>query len=222
MSAKPKTEKKAKTRYEGELTATSKRNRPATYYKLSEKDWPIIKKGLQQFASVYMIAAKIGCGYSTLKKYINEHEELKSVQEDAEKGETEFVKGKLLQKIAGGSLGAICFYMERKAGWTNKQKIETDGPLPNIVMGIIPDAELPTEGEPIRIADMVNHDAEEGASVAEKVAQEERAELKAIDKAETEAEREARSRPAVAAPVDDDDEDIDGDDDWGDDGPGIF
>ena len=52
--------------------------------------------------------------------------------------------------------------------------------------------------------------------------QEERAELKAIDKAEAEAEREARSRPAVAAPVDDDDEDIDGADDGGDDGPGIF
>ena len=73
MSASQKEPKKAKTRYEGELTANSKRNRPASYYKLSEKDHATIKAGLIHFVSVYQIAAKIGCGYTTLKQYIAKH-----------------------------------------------------------------------------------------------------------------------------------------------------
>ena len=137
----------AKTRYEGELTANSKRNRPAFYYKLSEKDHPVIIQGLSHFVSVYQIAAKIGCGYTTLKLYINKHPELLAVQEDSQKGELEFVKGKFMQKISEGSLGAICFYLERRAGWTNHQTIDTNMPMPNIVLGMIPESELPDDGQ---------------------------------------------------------------------------
>ena len=208
------TVKTKKTRYEGELTSKSKRNRPATYYKLSEKDWPTIKMGLMHFVSVYQIAAKIGCGYTTLKLYIKEHPELLAVQEDAQAGELEFVKGKLLKKISEGSLGAMCFYLERKGGWTNKQTVEADVPLPNIVLGVIPESELPTEGEPITPAQIVQHE-DSAASEVEKVAEEERAEQRAVAEEEDRADKE--KPPAVSS-----DDDIP--DDWGDDGddPQIF
>lgn len=208
------TVKTKKTRYEGELTSKSKRNRPATYYKLSEKDWPTIKMGLMHFVSVYQIAAKIGCGYTTLKLYIKEHPELLAVQEDAQAGELEFVKGKLLKKISEGSLGAMCFYLERKGGWTNKQTVEADVPLPNIVLGMIPESELPTEGEPITPAQIVQHE-DSAASEVEKVAEEERAEQRAVAEEEDRADKE--KPPAVSS-----DDDIP--DDWGDDGddPQIF
>ena len=208
------TVKTKKTRYEGELTSKSKRNRPATYYKLSKKDWPTIKMGLMHFVSVYQIAAKIGCGYTTLKLYIKEHPELLAVQEDAQAGELEFVKGKLLKKISEGSLGAMCFYLERKGGWTNKQTVEADVPLPNIVLGMIPESELPTEGEPITPAQIVQHE-DSAASEVEKVAEEERAEQRAVAEEEDRADKE--KPPAVSS-----DDDIP--DDWGDDGdaPQIF
>ena len=212
-AAKPK-RGAAKTRYEGTLTASSKRNRPAVYYKLSEKDHPTIIQGLTHFVSVYQIAAKIGCGYTTLKLYIQKHPELLAVQEDSQKGELEFVKGQFMQKIAEGSLGAMCFYLERKGGWTNKQKIESDVPLPNIVLGVIPDEELPTEGEPLKLQRIIRHEDETAAEVeAEKAV--ERKEQEQTAAAEDTAEQ-ARP-PAVAS-----DEGLD--DDWGDDGdaPDIF
>lgn len=209
MSEKKSDAENPKTRYEGTLSAKSKRNRPATYYKLSEKDWPTIKAGLRAFVSVYQIAAKIGCGYTTLKLYISKHPELKECQDDAQKGELEFVKGKLLRKINDGSLGAICFYLERKGGWTNKQQIQTDAPLPNIVMGIIPDSELPTEGEPLKLGQIVTRE-EELADEAETAKAEERKELEAVARDE---DAKDKARPA-SIPADDDG------DDWGDDADG--
>lgn len=128
-------------RYNGEeLGAHTKRHRPAHYYKITEKDRETIKNGLTHFVSVYQIAAKIGCGYSTLKKYIANDAELRAVQKDSQQGELEFVKGKLLNKIANGSLGAMCFYLERKGGWTQKQQVEQIGELPTINLGLIPEA----------------------------------------------------------------------------------
>lgn len=198
-----------KTRYEGELGAHTKRNRPAFYYKLSEKDHPTIIDGLSHFISVYQIAAKIGCGYSTLKLYIANHPELKEVQEDSERGELEFVKGKFMQKIAAGSLGAMCFYLERKGGWTNKQKIETDMPLPNIVLGVIPDSELPADGqgEPERIAPVQKLAIKDTSNTlvredSKEIAQE-------IAQAEADAEEDEQEEQ-------DEGEDFDGDD-WGND-----
>lgn len=212
MSGKKTEQKTAKTRYEGELTADSKRNRPSHYYKLSQRDHATIKAGLIHFVSVYQIAAKIGCGYSTLKKYIAEHEELRNCQEDAQQGELEFVKGKLLRKIADGSLGAMCFYLERKGGWTNKQQIQTDGPLPNIVMGIIPDSELPTEGEPVKLTQIINHEDGSGDAIAE-AKREEAKEREDAEREDAEAERET--------PVETPDSE-DGGEDWGEDEPEIF
>ena len=206
MSGKKTEQKTAKTRYEGELTAGSKRNRPSHYYKLTERDHETIKAGLTQFVSVYQIAAKIGCGYSTLKKYIAEHEELRECQEDAQKGELEFVKGKLLRKIASGSLGAMCFYLERKGGWTNKQQIQTDAPLPNIIMGVIPESELPTEGEPLKLGQIVDHEGER-EDEAETAKAEERKELEAVARDE---DARDRARPTTVSV----------DDDWGDDADG--
>ena len=215
MSASQKEPKKAKTRYEGELTANSKRNRPATYYKLSEKDHATIKAGLIHFVSVYQIAAKIGCGYTTLKKYIANHPELKNCQEDAQKGELEFVKGKFMKKIAEGSLGAMCFYLERKGGWTNKQTVAADVPLPNIVLGVIPESELPTEGEPIKLTQIVQKE-DIAAETADREAEKERAEQEAIVRQEDSAES---SKPLPTPEVSEED----GDDDWGDEGtPQIF
>ena len=211
---KPKTEKPKKTRYEGKLSASSKRNRPCTYYKLTEADWPKLKKGLADFEAVYSIAAKIGCGYTTLKRYIAEHPELKEVQEERDSATVEVATSQLMKLIRGGSLGAICFMLERKGGWTNKQKIESDVPLPNIVLGVIPDEELPTEGEPLKLQRIIRHEEETAAEVeAEKAV--ERKEQEQTAAAEDTAEQ-ARP-PAVAS-----DEGLD--DDWGDDGdaPDIF
>lgn len=193
------TVKTKKTRYEGELTSKSKRNRPATYYKLSEKDWPTIKMGLMHFVSVYQIAAKIGCGYTTLKLYIKEHPELLAVQEDAQAGELEFVKGKLLKKISEGSLGAMCFYLERKGGWTQHQKIENIGDLPQINIGIIPEGELPDDGlgEPMKV---------EAKPI--EIVRDEEAERKQVEKAE-------KTDPEE---VDDEDSGEGDIDDWGVDG----
>lgn len=208
----------AKTRYEGELTANSKRNRPAFYYKLSEKDHPVIIQGLSHFVSVYQIAAKIGCGYTTLKLYINKHPELLAVQEDSQKGELEFVKGKFMQKIAAGSLGAMCFYLERKGGWTNRQQVDTNAPLPNIVLGVIPEDQLPTDGigEPEKLAPVAKLAKREDDMTIER----------------TEAETEAETiKPEVVEQEDreaDDEPDESGADDfdeaWGDagDAGGLF
>lgn len=180
-----------KTRYEGELTANSKRNRPAIYYKLSEKDHEIIIKGLTQFVSVYQIAAKIGCGYSTLKKYILEHPELKEVQDDSQRGELEFVKGKFMQKIASGSLGAMCFYLERKGGWTNKQQVDImNQPLPNITLGVIPESELPQDGvgEPESISSVQQIALKDDSGTL--VREDEKERRREIEEAEAEQEEE--------------------------------
>lgn len=203
-----------KTRYEGEFGAHTKRNRPAQYYRLSEKDHETIKMGLSRFVSVYQIAAKIGCGYSTLKKYIKENPELLEVQEDAQKGELEYVKGKLLSKISAGSLGAMCFYLERKGGWTNKQSVDIDQPIPNIVLGVIPDSELPSEGEPITVSQIVTDD-ENNQQLVEAAKKEERQEQETVARIEDAADK---TKPPARGR----DEDLPEDDDWGDDAPDIF
>lgn len=154
MKSKATNEIAPKTRYEGKLTANSKRNRPPYYYKLSEKDHETIKAGLSRFISVYQIAAKIGCGYTTLKVYIERHPELKEVQKDAEDGMVEYAQGKLMQKISSGELNAITFFLERKAGWTNHQTIDANMPIPNIMIGVIPERSIPIDiGEPEALAE---------------------------------------------------------------------
>lgn len=136
--------------------ANDHRPRKAHYYRLSEKDHPTIIEGLKHFASVYHIAIKIGCGYSTLKQYIKKHPELVEVQNEAKVAVEEFVEAQFLRKIAAGELGAMCFYAERKMGWTNRQQIDTNMPLPNIVMGVIPEADIPIGvGEPEKIGEVV-------------------------------------------------------------------
>ena len=182
------------------LTANSKRKRKACYYKLGEKDHELIIEGLRRFVSVYQIAAKIGCGYTTLKLYINKHPELAEVQNDAKQGQIEFCEGKLMQKIAAGSLGAMCFFLERKAGWTQHQKIENVGDLPMINIGLIPESELPDDGigEPVKIeprpAIEVNDEEKREAQVA----------------------AAAKVDPEEVEDADHGDDEIEGDD-WGDD-----
>lgn len=205
--------KKEKTQAaEMPLTATSPRKRKAQYYKLSGADHETIIEGLRHFVSVYQIAAKIGCGYSTLKAYIAAHPELLEVQKDANAGMVEFTQGKLMQKISGGSLGAMCFFLERKAGWTQHQKIENVGDLPQINIGIIPEGELPDDGlgEPVKIA-----------SKPIEFVRDEEAERKQVEKAK-------KTDPEEVEDADcDEDGSGDGGDDWGDDfaggdGGGMF
>jgi hypothetical protein len=146
---------------------------------------------------------------------LDKHPELKDCQEDAQKGELEFVKGKFMKKIAEGSLGAMCFYLERKGGWTNKQTVAADVPLPNIVLGVIPESELPTEGEPIKLTQIVQKE-DIAAETADREAEKERAEQEAIVRQEDAAEA---SKPLPTPEVSEDD----GDDDWDDEGtPQIF
>lgn len=143
-----------KTRYEGVVTGLSKRNRPAHYYKLSEKDHPTIIEGLKKFASLYHIALKIGCGYTTLKLYMAKHPELRAVQEDAKSAIGDFVESQFLRKIASGNLGAMCFYAERRMGWTNRQTIDTNAPIPTIVLGTIDESQIPAGlGEPVQLGE---------------------------------------------------------------------
>lgn len=128
-----------------EPRSTDKRKRPAVYYHLSEKDWPVIIEGLRRFASLYHIALKIGCGYSTLKKYIHEHPELVKVQEEARVAIDDFVASQIVRKCASGYFPALAFYAERKMGWTQHQTIENVGALPVINFGLIPESQLPPE-----------------------------------------------------------------------------
>lgn len=194
-----KTDKVNKQAAKMPLTADSPRKRKAHYYKLTKADHETIIEGLRHFVSVYQIAAKIGCGYTTLKLYIHNHPELLEVQKDANAGMIEFTQGKLMQKIAGGSLGAMCFFLERKAGWTQHQKIENIGDLPQINIGIIPEGELPDDGlgEPVKIA-----------SKPIEIVSDEEAERKQIEKA-------AKTDPEE---VDDEDSGEGDIDDWGVDG----
>ena len=202
--------KKVKTQAaEMPLTATSPRKRKAHYYKLSEADHETIIEGLRHFVSVYQIAAKIGCGYSTLKAYIAAHPELLEVQKDANAGMVEFTQGKLMQKIAAGSLGAMCFFLERKAGWTQHQKIENIGDLPQINIGIIPEGELPDDGlgEPMKL---------EAKPI--EIVRDEEAERKQVEKA-------TNTDPEEVEDADGGEDE--GGDDWGDDfaggeGGGMF
>ena len=137
---------KAKTaEVKREPRSTDKRKRPAVYYHLSEKDWPVIIEGLRRFASIYHIALKIGCGYSTLKKYIHEHPELVKVQDEARVAIDDFVASQIVRKCASGYFPALAFYAERKMGWTQHQTIENVGALPVINFGLIPESQLPPE-----------------------------------------------------------------------------
>ena len=72
---------------DGKMTAREfrdrKRPRKATYYKLSEKDEPIIIEGLKKFVPAYVLATKIGCGYRQMSQYIKSHPHLLEVQRDA-------------------------------------------------------------------------------------------------------------------------------------------
>lgn len=127
----------------GEHRSTEKRHRPAVYYKLGEKDHPTIIDGLRHYASIYHIALKIGCGYSTLKAYIHKHPELLAVQQEARESMSEFVESLIVRKCASGYFPALAFYAERQMGWTPHQTIENVGALPVINFGIIAESKLP-------------------------------------------------------------------------------
>lgn len=124
---------------------TDKRPRKATYYHITQKDHPTIIEGLKHYASVYHIALKIGCGYTTLKLYIHKHPELLKVQQEAKESIDEFVESQIVRKCASGYFPALAFYAERRMGWTQHQTIENIGALPVINFGIIADKDLPPE-----------------------------------------------------------------------------
>lgn len=117
--------------------------RPAHYYKLSEKDHPTIIDGLRHYASLYHIALRIGCGYSTIKAYLAKHPELVAVQREAQESVAEFVESQIVRRCASGYFPALAFYAERKMGWTQHQTIENVGALPIISFGIVPEDKLP-------------------------------------------------------------------------------
>lgn len=123
--------------------STDRRKRKAFYYHLGEKDHPTIIDGLRHYASLYHIALKIGCGYSSLKKYIHEHEELLKVQKDAKASIDEFVESQIIRKCASGYFPALAFYAERKMGWTPHQTIENVNNLPMISFGLIQESQIP-------------------------------------------------------------------------------
>lgn len=135
------------------MRANDPRPRKARYYKLGEKDHATIIDGLKHFASVYHISLKIGCGYSTLKKYIKEHPDLLKVQDEARQGVSEFIEAQIVRAAANGNFKAMAFYAERKMGWTQNPLIDNGLVVPNITLGLIPEADIPTDGtaEPIKL-----------------------------------------------------------------------
>lgn len=166
---------KTKTRFHtdenGEITAHTKRERMPYNYKLSEKDHPLIIQRLREFVSLYKIALEIGCGYCTLQAYIKKHPELIETRKEASDCELDFVKGKLMEKINEGNLGAIMFYLERKGGWHAKQELDIQGlPMPNIVMGVIPEGELPDNqlGAPVQVAQIENLPPKDDSRILER------------------------------------------------------
>lgn len=142
-------------RYNGVLTRESKRNRlPMRAHKLSEKDHWIIIQGLERFVSLWQIAAKLQCGYSTLKKYISETRCLRDFYTECKGAQVEYVEGLFMDKIRDGNIAAQMFFLERKGGWKAAGDMDMNTPLPNIVLGSIPVEELPDDGmgEPEQIA----------------------------------------------------------------------
>jgi hypothetical protein len=125
--------------------STDKHPRKAYYYHLDAKDHPTIIEGLRHYASLYHISLKIGCGYSSLKKYIHEHPELLKVQQEAKESIDEFVESQIVRKCASGYFPALAFYAERRMGWTQHQTFENVNNIPVISFGLIPDSQLPEE-----------------------------------------------------------------------------
>lgn len=150
-----------------EPSPKDKRKRKAHYYKLSEADHPVIIDGLKHFASLYHIALKIGCGYSTLKRYLKEHPDLVEVQRDAEAAAGEFVASQIMRKVASGYFPAMAFYAERKMGWTQHQTYENIGALPVIQFGIIAENDLPPPVDATEIQELERKYLSDGGSATE-------------------------------------------------------
>lgn len=121
------------------VDASTKRVRKSKYYKLTEADHPTIVDGIRHYLPLYRIALKIGCGYSTLKKYVASVPELHDELLAAQEAMGEIAKCQLMTLIEGGHFQATAFYLERKEGWTQRNTIEHIGEIPQVSMGEVPE-----------------------------------------------------------------------------------
>ena len=174
---------------DGKMTAREfrdrKRPRKATYYKLSEKDEPIIIEGLKKFVPAYVLATKIGCGYRQMSNYIKSHPHLLEVQRDAEQNMVAFAKGKLMQNVGAGHAASIFFLLERldPEHFGRQEHLDDTANLPNITIGLFPSDQLVKPTDP----GTVSKDAAELLKYAEREAERVQAEEDARLDAEAEA-----------------------------------
>lgn len=193
------------------VNASTKRVRKSKYYKLTEDDHPVIIDGIRHYLPLYRIALKIGCGYSTLKKYVASVPELHDELLAAQEAMGEIARCQLMTLIEGGHFQATAFYLERKEGWTQKNTIEHIGEIPQVSMGEVPD----------EVMSMLKNGL--GQPVNTEEAEKEDAPPPAEDTKLPAAVRFAKPKnaPAPAPAEADADEDDDG---WGDDndGGGLF
>ena len=158
---------------DGKMTAREfrdrKRPRKATYYKLSEKDEPIIIEGLKKFVPAYVLATKIGCGYRQMSQYIKSHPHLLEVQRDAEQNMVSFAKGKLMQNVGAGHAASIFFLLERldPEHFGRQDHLDDTANLPNITIGLFPADQLVNPTDP----GTVSKDAAELLKYAEREAE---------------------------------------------------
>lgn len=159
------------------LTARSKRQRKATYYRLSAADIPTIIEGLKAFSPVYMIADKIGCGYSTLQQFIRNNPELKAIQTDETKRATAFAFGKLMENVNAGHPASIMFTLERldPKRFGNRQIVENVGDLPAINIGLFDRKEEVDPIDPATKGDDARSILESAIETAERITAEEEA-----------------------------------------------
>lgn len=157
-----------------------KKKSPSRYYKLSEKDHPIIEEALYKFVPVYVLAKKIGCSYHTLLDYIKKHPELEQTRKDANDNMIEFAKGKLMQKVGAGHAASIMFLLERmdREHFGRYAQIENVGDLPAIQIGVFADDEIVQAADPSKMGDDTAAILQQAADMAQSIAEQDFAEEK--------------------------------------------
>lgn len=128
-------------------TKQPRKRRSPTNYKLGEKDHKTILDGLRRFVPIYVLAAKIGCDYTTLRKYIKAHDELNQCRKDAEDNMVAVAKGQLMKRVLKGHPNSIMFLLERldRQHFGRFAQIENIGDLPAINIGVFQDTPAPVD-----------------------------------------------------------------------------
>ena len=77
-----------------------------------------------------LAARKAGVSYTTVNRYAKDFPSVRQAVEEAKESMTDFVEGKLFQKISHGDTACIIFYLKtqaKKRGYIERQEIGGEG-----------------------------------------------------------------------------------------------